>query len=60
MRDGGGFILVYSITSRESFEETCQFHQQILRIKDRGNLSTVLVENKRDLKHERQVGVSGE
>ena len=51
---------MYSITSRESFEETCQSHQQILRIKDRGNLSTVLVENKCDLEHERQVGMSGE
>jgi hypothetical protein len=60
VRDGEGFILVYSITSRASFEETSKFHQQILQIKGKGNFSTVLVGNKRDLEHERQVGVKGE
>ena len=28
---GEGFLLVYSITSRSSFEEVSTFHQQILR-----------------------------
>mgnify|MGYP001602464020 CR=1 FL=1 len=31
MRTGEGFLLVYSITSRNSFEEIGTFHQQILR-----------------------------
>lgn len=31
MRTGEGFLLVYSITSRNSFEEISVFHQQILR-----------------------------
>ena len=60
IRDGEGFILIYSITSRASFKETSKFHQQILQIKGKGNLSTVLVGNKCDLEHERQVGVNGE
>jgi hypothetical protein len=29
---GEGFLLVYSITSRSSFEEVGTFHQQILRV----------------------------
>ena len=60
VRDREGFILMYSITSRASFEKTSKFHQQILRIKGKGNFSTVLVGNKCDIKHERQVGVNGE
>lgn len=31
MRTGEGFLLVYSITSRSSFDEIGTFHQQILR-----------------------------
>lgn len=31
MRTGEGFLLVYSITSRNSFDEIGTFHQQILR-----------------------------
>ena len=31
-RTGEGFLLVYSITSRSSFEEVSTFHQQILRV----------------------------
>jgi GTPase SAR1 family protein len=60
MRNGEGSILLYSIISREPFEETNQFYQQIVQIKGRGNLSMVLVGNKRDLEHERQVGVNGD
>lgn len=32
MRTGEGFLLVYSITSRPSFDEIMGFHQQILRV----------------------------
>ncbi|KAJ3279345.1 Ras GTPase [Blyttiomyces sp. JEL0837] len=57
MRSGEGFLLVYSITSRSSFEEIYQFHQQILRVKDRDWFPVVLVGNKADLENERAVGV---
>lgn len=60
MRTGEGFVLVYSITARESFEEISQFHQQILRVKDKDNFPMVLVGNKCDLEYERQVGMNGE
>jgi GTPase KRas len=55
MRSGEGFILVYSITSRSSFDEVSAFYQQILRVKDRDAYPVVIVANKCDLQHERVV-----
>ncbi|KAF9196897.1 Ras GTPase [Haplosporangium sp. Z 27] len=55
MRSGEGFLLVYSITSRNSFEEISTFYQQILRVKDKDFFPIILVANKCDLEHERQV-----
>ena len=60
MRAGEGFLLVYSITSWESFEETNRFHQQILQVKDKDNVPILLIGNKHDLDYERQVGMDGE
>lgn len=51
---------MYSITSRNSFEEISQFHQQILRVKDKDFFPTLVVANKADLEYERQVGVHGQ
>ena len=59
MRTGEGFLLVYSITSRNSFEEINTFYQQILRVKDQDNVPVIIVANKCDLEYERQVGVNG-
>jgi small GTP-binding protein len=59
MRTGEGFLLVYSITSRSSFEEISTFQQQILRVKDRDYYPMVVVANKCDLEHERQVSTQG-
>ncbi|KAJ3056242.1 Ras GTPase [Rhizophlyctis rosea] len=58
MRSGEGFLLVYTITSRSSFEEILSFQQQILRVKDRDSFPIVLVGNKCDLDHDRAVGVN--
>ncbi|KAK4159762.1 ras family-domain-containing protein [Cladorrhinum sp. PSN259] len=55
MRTGEGFLLVYSITSRESFEEIRTFQQQILRVKDKDVFPMVVVGNKVDLANERKV-----
>ena len=59
MRSGEGFLLVYSITSRPSFEQISSFYQQILRIKDMDEFPVIMVANKCDLEHERQVGMNG-
>ena len=40
IRDGEGFILVYSITSRNSFTRIQRFHNQVQRVKESGNPSS--------------------
>jgi small GTP-binding protein len=59
MRTGEGFLLVYSITSRQSFDEILTFQQQILRVKDKDYFPIIVVGNKCDLEHEREVSVEG-
>ena len=59
MRTGEGFLLVYSITSRQSFEEITTFQQQILRVKDKDYFPMVVVGNKCDLEGEREVTRQG-
>ncbi|KAM7191056.1 ras small monomeric GTPase [Naviculisporaceae sp. PSN 640] len=58
MRTGEGFLLVYSITSRQSFDEISTFHQQICRVKDKDHVPMVLVGNKVDLEEHREVPTS--
>lgn len=59
MRTGEGFLLVYSITSRQSFEEIMTFQQQILRVKDKDYFPIIVVGNKCDLEKERVVSQQG-
>ena len=59
MRTGEGFLLVYSITSRTSFEEILTFQQQILRVKDKDYFPIIIVGNKCDLDNEREVSRQG-
>lgn len=55
MRTGQGFILVYAVTSRSSFDEIAAFREQILRVKDKDRVPLVLIGNKCDLAADRQV-----
>ncbi|XP_071811467.1 ras-related protein M-Ras-like [Apostichopus japonicus] len=55
MRTGDGFLLVYSVTDRASFENMKSFHIQILRVKDKDSYPMILVANKVDLDHQRKV-----
>jgi GTPase SAR1 family protein len=57
MHTGEGFLLVYSIIDRNSFEEIPKFYRQILRVKDRPEFPMVLVANKAYLEGERVVSV---
>ena len=43
MRTGEGFLIIYSITSRKSFEEIMTFQQQILRVTDKDYFPIILV-----------------
>ncbi|RPB24497.1 ras-domain-containing protein [Terfezia boudieri ATCC MYA-4762] len=61
IRDGEGFVLVYSISSRSSFTRIPRFHSQILRVKESSSSGGVnqvpimLVGNKSDRVTEREV-----
>ncbi|CAH2352985.1 ras-like protein 1 [[Candida] railenensis] len=55
MRTGEGFLLVYSINSKNSLEELQSFYEQIQRVKDSDIVPVLVVGNKCDLETERQV-----
>lgn len=55
MRKGDAFLLVYSVTDKASFMNIRHFHTLILRVKDRESFPMILVANKVDLVHLRQV-----
>ena len=55
IRDCEGFIIIYSITSRESFEQIAGFRDQVMRVKDCTDLPLMLVGNKSDLEEKREV-----
>ena len=55
LRCAEGFLLVFSLCSRPSYEEAVELYQQILRAKDADRVPVVLVGNKADLVDERQI-----
>ncbi|KAH3732435.1 Ras GTPase [Pelomyxa schiedti] len=55
MRDGDGFLLVYSITSRESFSAVNSYVDRLHQVRPAGRIPIVLCGNKCDLDEERQV-----
>jgi len=55
IREGDGYLIVYSITNKSSLEEANQLHEKIERIRDSETFPAVLVGNKCDLVSERQV-----
>ncbi len=59
MLDGEGFLLVYSVTERDSFDLIGTYHEQILRVKDTQSVPIVLVGNKSDLEYDRAVDMFG-
>ncbi|CDH13576.1 probable Ras-related protein RSR1 [Zygosaccharomyces bailii ISA1307] len=57
IKSGMGFLLVYSVTDRQSLEELMDLREQVLRIKDVDRVPMVLVGNKADLEDERVVSI---
>ena len=56
MRTGEGFIIIYSITDRSTFEEASRYKQQIERVRPmESSIPMVVVGNKYDLEDRRQV-----
>jgi len=58
MRTGEGFLLVFSVTDRGSFDEISRFHTQILRVKDVDDFPMILIGNKCDLEDDRTVSTA--
>ncbi|XP_052285754.1 ras-related protein Rap-1 isoform X1 [Dreissena polymorpha] len=56
MKNGQGFLLVYSITAQSTFNDLQDLREQILRVKDTEEVPMILVGNKCDLEDERVVG----
>jgi GTPase KRas protein len=52
------YLLCFDSSNREPTHSS-QFHQQILRVKDRDYFPVIVVANKSDLEAERQVHTSG-
>jgi len=61
-RSGEGFLCVFSITEKESFDATMEFREQILRVKgveqNTDSIPFILVGNKVDLEEKRQVSLA--
>jgi Ras-related protein Rap-1A len=55
MKNGQGFVLVYSITAQATFNDLMELHDQIVRVKDSPDVPMILVGNKCDLEDERVV-----
>jgi GTPase SAR1 family protein len=55
MKQGQGFLLVFSITSLSSLRELAELREQIIRIKDDPEIPLVIVGNKSDLEEDRVV-----
>ncbi|KIW38751.1 uncharacterized protein PV06_09696 [Exophiala oligosperma] len=55
MKQGQGFLLVFSICNMNSFYELAELREQIIRIKDDEDVPLVVVGNKSDMEDERVV-----
>ena len=55
LKRGQGFVLVYSVNNKSSFDEIIEFKEQICRVKGSDKVPIVLVGNKCDLDYERQI-----
>ena len=54
MRNGEGFILVYSVIALSTFNDLSELREQIMRVKE-GDVPMILVGNKADLDSQRMV-----
>ncbi|XP_016086446.1 ras-related protein Rap-2a-like [Sinocyclocheilus grahami] len=57
IKNGQGFILVYSLVNQQSFQDIKPMRDQIIRVKRYEKVPVILVGNKVDLEGEREVSV---
>lgn len=58
MRCGEGFLIIYSVTDRRSFQEAAEYHRIINRVRIGENIPVVLIGNKVDLDDQRKVCIN--
>lgn len=58
MKNGQGFVLVFSIIAQSTFNDLPDMREQILRVKDSEDVPIMLVGNKKDLSDQRVVSSS--
>ena len=57
LRNGEGFLCVFSITEEDSFQECLEFRDQIIRTKGKEKIPFILVGNKCDLEENRKISI---
>jgi len=55
IKNGQGFLLIYSITNRQTLTDVQPMRDQIVRLKGQESVPMILVGNKRDIYDEREV-----
>ncbi|CAH1781205.1 unnamed protein product [Owenia fusiformis] len=55
IKNGQGFVVVYSITSVQTFQDIKTMREQIIRVKGFEKVPIILIGNKCDLEHQREV-----
>lgn len=55
IRNGQGFVVVYSLTNQQTFQDIKGMKEQIVRVKGTDRVPILLVANKVDLEHQREV-----
>lgn len=55
IKNGQGFVVVYSITSHQTFLDIKNMKEQIMQVKNTDRVPILLVGNKTDLDHQREV-----
>ena len=58
IKNGQGFVIVYSITSLQTFQDIRTMKESIMRVKGTDKVPMILVGNKCDLEHQREVSLS--
>lgn len=55
IKNGQGFVVVYSITCHQTFQDIKNIKEQIIRVKGTDRVPILLVGNKTDIEHQREV-----
>ena len=55
IKNGQGFVIVYSITNLQTYQDIKTMKEQIMRVKGTDKVPMLLVGNKCDLEHQREV-----